>query len=99
MLAAGAAIASAVRGWSAPAAASLGYATMALCFDYNSVWIHVSNAQRITFDLFLMLLLASFELGRRGRLRWVMPVFWAATAVYVFWGAFDAPFIRAALPL
>jgi hypothetical protein len=85
--------------WCAAAAAAVGYGAMALSFDFNYVWLSVMNAQRITFELFICLLLATFELRSRGRRApwWLAATFWGATALYVFWGTFDAPFIRAGL--
>jgi hypothetical protein len=62
------------------------------------MWVQVGNAQRGTFELFVMLALVSLKFGSFGRLaRWMLIVFWGFSAAYVFFGAFDAFYIRAEL--
>jgi hypothetical protein len=85
----------------APSAASIAavcYAVIALSLNFDGMWVQVGNVQRGTFELFVMLALVSIDLRPLGRLaRWTLVVFWAFTAAYVFYGAFDAYSIRAAL--
>jgi hypothetical protein len=101
ILLASATIVAAVTAIAAPSAASLaavGYAALAATLNFDRVWLHVGNAQRATFELFVMLALVS--LGLRifdQRIRWMLIAFWTFTAGYVFFGTFDAGYIREAL--
>ncbi|HLQ46924.1 MAG TPA: hypothetical protein VK137_19420 [Planctomycetaceae bacterium] len=98
ILLAAATIVAVVAAIAAPSAASIaavGYAAIAASLNFELVWLHVGNAQRATFELFVMLAVVS--LGGRSfgpRIRWMLIAFWAFTAGYVFFGAFDAPYIR-----
>jgi hypothetical protein len=91
----------AVAAVAVPSAASIAavcYAVIALSFNFDSMWVQVGNAQRGTFELFVMLALVSLKLHSFGRVaRWMLTVFWAFTAAYVFFGAFDAFYIRSEL--
>ena len=80
------------------AIAGITYGLLAISLNYTSIWVHVGNGQRGTFELFVALMLVSVSpVGSSGWLRWVRGVFWAAAAAYVFYGAFDAPSLRNAL--
>ena len=84
-----------------PSAASIAavcYALIALSLNFDSMWVQVGNAQRGTFEVFIMLALVSLKFRSfGGAARWMLTAFWALTAAYVFFGAFDAFYIRAAL--
>ena len=81
------------------ATAALVYGSLAVSMTYDKVWEHISNGQRGTFELFLMLAIVSVgdtsQLPRP--LKAALASFWVATAGYVFYGAFDAPYIRDAI--
>lgn len=79
------------------AAAALFYGLLALTFNYESVWLHVGNAQRLTIDLFVALALVTVQ-PWRGQRVWPgwMGLFWCATAVYVFFWTYEATEIRSA---
>jgi hypothetical protein len=86
--------------WKAPNAVTLAaglYALSAVSLAYESVWIAVGNAQRTTYELFIMLALAVLAIKAYPRwLRAVLIGFWIGAGAYVFWGAYDAPYIREA---
>jgi uncharacterized protein YhhL (DUF1145 family) len=64
--------------------------------DY--VWTHVSDGQRLTYEVFVLLALVSPAAAAASRgTRLMLYGFWAAAAWYVFFGSFDAAFVREAL--
>jgi hypothetical protein len=80
------------------AAAALLYALLTITFNYQAVWTHVGNADRLTIDLFVALAIVTLESARdRGRLPAPWAVFWSATACYVFFGAYEAGVLRGSL--
>jgi len=92
------AVAVAVEQTSSTAVAGVMYALVALSLAYESIWVHVGNAQRGTYELFLVMALISFRIRAYPRaLQGGLAVFWSASAAYVFWGAFDAEYIRSAV--
>ena len=93
------AVAFAIRRPSALTLANLFYVWVAICFSYGAVWLHVGNAERITYELFILLALGSIESSRTRGLRWAVYGFWAASALYVFAGTYEADFIRQAILL
>ena len=85
----------AIRLRTVPAIAAVVYGTLALSLTYDSVWIHVGNGQRGTFEVFLALALLTATVPRQWKgLRYALGLFWIASAGYVFYGGFDAEFIR-----
>jgi hypothetical protein len=64
----------------------------------GEVWKYVSDGQRLTYEVFVLLALVSpaAAAGSRG-MRLLIYGFWAAAAWYVFFGSFDAAFVREAL--
>jgi hypothetical protein len=88
---------------SAPSAqnvAAVMYGLLALSLNFPAIWIAVSNAQRGTYELFVMLALGSLGIRTYARsLRLGLIGFWFAAASYVLFGAYDARFIRGALGL
>jgi hypothetical protein len=78
--------------------AALAYATIAISHDYPHVWTHVGNAERVTFDVFLLLLVAFAMLGRDSRgLRALAMTFFGLAIVYSLYFSFDAELVRGAL--
>jgi hypothetical protein len=87
----------AVRSKSAPAAAAAIYGALALSLTYDSIWLHVGNGQRGTYEMFLALALVTATTTRPSRaMKLALGVFWAASAGYVFYGSFDSILIRLA---
>ena len=80
--------------------AALLYGILAICLNFEFIWVHVGNAQRGTYELFVMLALSSA--GSREYPSWLrnaLRVFWGASAAYIFLAGFDALFIRSSLGL
>ncbi len=97
MAACGLAVAFAIRRPSALTLANLFYASIALSFNYGAVWLHIGNAERITYELFILLAVGSIALARARGLRWAVYGFWAASAIYVFFVTYNAGLIRSAI--
>jgi hypothetical protein len=91
------AVAVMVKRPSPAAAAALFYGLLTITFNYESVWLHVGNAQRLTIDLFVALALVTVQ-PWGGRRVWplLMGLFWLATALYVTFGTYEAAEIRSA---
>jgi hypothetical protein len=80
--------------------AAVVYGLIAISLNLPAIWVHVSNAQRGTFELFVMLavsMLAVREYPRRLRLATVG--FWSCSFVYIFFLGYDAGYIRSILPM
>lgn len=78
--------------------AAVGYGAMALMFDYHKVWLSVGNAERVTFELFVMLAILSVSAAARPRwLRQAVTLFWVGAAIYVLYGATSADYLRLAI--
>lgn len=77
------------------AIAGVAYSLVGLCLTYDKLWIHIGNAQRGTFEVFVTLaILCSTDAARDWTGRLITAVIWCAAAGYVLWGAFDADYIR-----
>jgi hypothetical protein len=75
--------------------AALFYAIAAISLVFDTVWIHVGNAQRTTFELFVMLALSVVWIKEYPAwLRSGLAAFWMAAFAYTFWGAYDASYVR-----
>jgi hypothetical protein len=71
------------------------YAIMAVSLTFNSIWAHVGNAQRGTYELFIVIALLTLQHARAPRpLRLALLGFWAAAALYTVVLSHDADFIR-----
>jgi hypothetical protein len=78
--------------------AAVAYAIIAISLNYGSIWVHVGNAQRGTFETFLLLALACINLREPPRaIRIAAIAFWTCAAIYIFYGGFDADYIRDAV--
>jgi hypothetical protein len=74
------------------------YALIAISLNFRMIWVHVGNAQRGTYELFVMLALSSVAFRTYARsIRGGLIVFWTAAALYVFFFSFDAGYIRSVL--
>ena len=92
------AVALAVTSQTAINVAALVYALIAVCLNFQAIWVHVGNGQRGTYELFLMLALSCMAIGTYSQpIRAGLMAFWCSAAAYVFFGAFDATYIRATL--
>lgn len=74
------------------------YAAMALSFTFPTVWGHVANAERASYEVFVLLAMVSvcghaFSRGQRAAL----VACWIASALFVLYGAHDALGTREAL--
>jgi len=77
--------------------AALGYAILAICLNFPFIWANVGNGQRGTYELLLMLALSSLAVrSYPRRVRAGLIGFWSLAAAYVFFGGFDAAYIRSA---
>lgn len=89
----------AIRMRSPLAIAGAVYATMTVSLTFDSIWVHVGNAQRGTYELFVLLALLTLQRAHVARpLRLGLLAFWAAAALYIFHLAHDADFIRNVMP-
>jgi hypothetical protein len=80
--------------------AALLYSVMAVCLNYLMIWVHVGNAQRGTYEVFVALALSTLAFKQHPRaVRFAMSGFWCATGAYVMFGAFDAGSLRTTLGL
>lgn len=69
----------------------MAYALMTLSFTYPTVWGHPGNAQRASFELFLMLALASLGIRQYPRyLQVAIAACWGGSVIFILYGAHDA---------
>jgi hypothetical protein len=88
------AIVAAIKRPSPLAMSAVCYGLLTITFNYESVWLHIGNAHRLTIDLFVALALVFLQpIGRRVLVR-PLVIFWAVTAWYVCYGTYEAAFIR-----
>ena len=88
----------AIRKPSAVTVASVIYGVLAVSLNFESVLGHVGNAQRVSYELFITLALGAVQVAGYPRsLRIAVYAFWAFAGAYVFFGAFDASFVRESL--
>ena len=82
----------------ATAIVTLIYAIEAISLNFQAVWLHVGSAQRVTYELFVMLALSCLTIRAYSRpLRTSLIAFWWCSFVYAFFLTFDASYIRSAL--
>jgi hypothetical protein len=67
-------------------------------FNFQQVWLHVGNAQRVSYEMFVMLALAAVIVPVSTGLGRLLAVFWALSTAFVFAGAFDAHYAQETLP-
>jgi len=92
------AVVAAARNPGAVPVAGLLYGIMAISLTYDSIWVHVGNGQRGTYELFVVLAVVSI-LTRVSSPLWRMSlvIFWTAAAAYTFFGTFEAESVRRAI--
>jgi hypothetical protein len=74
------------------------YGISALSLDYSAVWAHVSNAERTTYELFVLLALGTVSSAYLSRPeRRTVVAFWCAAALYTFGLAVDADYVRSTI--
>ena len=74
------------------------YTLIAISLSYPVIWVHVGNGQRATFEMFVMLALASVTYRDYPRpLQWGLVAVWTGAGLYLLYGAFDAASARVAL--
>lgn len=74
------------------------YGVVALSLNRDLMWAHVVNVERTTFEVFLMIAIATVMWGlRTRRLMGVLAVFWTASAVYVLYLGLDTLVMQRAL--
>jgi len=72
-------------------AAALFYGALTILFNYESVWLDIGNAERLSIDLFVALAVVFLQLPPNQRaLKAAFVVFWSATAWYVLYGTYNA---------
>lgn len=78
------------------------YGLVAVSLNYSSIWEHVGNGERGTYELLLFLIVCFASLGSapaNARLRTVFAGFFGALALYLIAGAVDAVLVRQVLML
>ncbi len=79
-------------------AALMVYAVMALSFTHLTVWSHVSNGQRASYEVFVMLALATLSFRRYSpAVKATLASCWTGVALYLLLGSHDVLFTRGAL--
>lgn len=74
------------------------YTLLAISLSYPIIWVHVGNGQRASFEIFVMLAIASVRYRDYPRpLQWGLVAVWAGAGLYLLYGAFDAASTRGAL--
>jgi len=85
---------------SATTAAATIYGLMAISLSLEAVWIHVGNAERTTFELFVMLAVATTAVRSYSpQIRRLVVMFWLIVGAYTFFGTWDAQYVRDAVLL
>jgi len=74
------------------------YGLVAISLNFESIWVGVGNGQRGTYEVFVLLAMATTQARFfRAPLRVALQAFWLLPASYVFYGGFDAGFVRDSL--
>lgn len=94
----GLAIATTAASFNPCALAAAGYGLLAVSLRYGSIWVHVSNGQRGTFEVFVMLAVSATQSSHWPRwLRLFNVMFWTFAVLYVFYLSFNAGVTREGL--
>ena len=79
-------------------AALLAYAVMALSFSHPTVWGHVANGQRASYEVFVVLAVATVSFHHySSRVKGVLASCWGCAILYLLYGSHDAVSTRGAL--
>lgn len=82
----------------AAAVAAVAYGILAISLTYESIWVHVGNGQRGTYELFVALAVVSVLIKAYPPvLRASLVIVWTAAGLYTFFGTFGAESVRRAL--
>jgi hypothetical protein len=74
------------------------YALMALSFTHLTVWSHVGNGQRASYEVFVLLALATISFHRYSKpVKATLATCWTGVVLYLLLGSHDANAIRSAL--
>lgn len=79
--------------------AALGYSLIGVSLNYPMIWVDLGNGQRGTYEVFVLLLLATLYARPHRALTRAFAIFWAAACLYVFWGTFEAESVLGGLGL
>lgn len=75
-----------------------GYGLLALSLTFPNVWSHVGNAQRASYEVFVLLALATVTTPSLSpRYRRLIVLCWVVSAAYVLYGAYDGLNTREAI--
>ncbi|MBW8868828.1 MAG: hypothetical protein JF610_16115, partial [Acidobacteria bacterium] len=74
------------------------YACLTVSFNFRQVWVHVGNAQRVSYEMFVMLAIAAVIEPASNMLGRLVAAFWVLATAFVFFGAYDAHYAQEALP-
>lgn len=79
-------------------AALVAYAVMALSFTHLTVWSHVGNGQRASYEVFVLLAVATIPFHRYSTaVKAALATCWGGAVLYLLFGAHDALSTRSAL--
>jgi hypothetical protein len=88
----------AIRLKSVAAIAASVYGLIAVSLTFDSIWIHVGNGQRGSYELFVSLAVLTATTAKEERaVRWALWCVWLVAAAYVLYGGFDSGLIRATI--
>jgi hypothetical protein len=74
--------------------AAILYGISALSLTYVNVWVHVANAQRTSYELFMTMAVATISMhDEAGWLKRLVAGWWWAVGLYAMFAAYDAGFI------
>jgi len=74
------------------------YGSLALCLNFRMIWVNVGNGQRGTFELFVLLAVATVTWrSDRTILQRLLAGLWAFAGLYILFLAPDAALIRQSL--
>jgi hypothetical protein len=80
--------------------AAAAYGLLAICLNFEAIWVHVGNGVRGTYELFLMLAVATAAMHTYSkRVQAAMIAFWSCAVVYVLFLSPNAAYIRTALAI
>jgi hypothetical protein len=64
------------------------YSAVALSLSHATVWVHIGNAERVTYEMFVMLAILSVSVPADAQaVRRAVLMFWAGAAAYVFFAS------------
>lgn len=79
------------------AVAASAYAGLALCLTYSRMWEHVGNVERGTYEVFLLIAVASLTARAPHWLRVCLAALWIGCGVYLLYGSIESDLLQTAL--